>query len=69
MLDKDFIIDQVINNLLHSQHVAAKAGNCKGSIKIARLLLKLAEKYGNKIVNFTPIYSDEDSNSPPNKTQ
>lgn len=69
IVTKDFIIVQVINNLLHAQHVAAKAGDCNGSIKIARLLLKLAEKYGNKMVNFTTINSNEDTNSPPDKAQ
>lgn len=62
---KDFILEQTIKNLLQTQSVAAESGNCIGSIQVARLLVKLAQKYGNNVVDFSSVNGNEEYNHPP----
>lgn len=67
ILIKDYIIEQAMKKLLHVQNVAAEGGDWKGTIKVSLLLIKLAKKYGNKLIDFSTIESNEYSNKPPNE--
>lgn len=62
---KNCIIEQVIKNLLQTQCSAAERGDCTGSIRIARLLVKLAEKYGDNVVDFFSVNGNEKYSHPP----
>lgn len=50
---EDFVVGEVIKNLLRAQHVAAEDGDCAGAIKIARHLVKLSKKYRNSVIDFS----------------
>lgn len=65
MLVRDFIMERIIKNLLQTQHVAAERGDYTGSIRTAKLLIKLAKKYGNNVVDFSSVKGNEEYSHPP----
>lgn len=65
---KDIIIEQVIKNLLSAHKKIADSGNEKGLICLSRYLLKLAEKFGNVIIEVAAKEIQEKEGYPPNSS-
>lgn len=62
---RDYIVGCVIKNLLRTQHVAAEKGDCCGATKVTKLLVKMAKKYGNNVIDFSSVNGNEEYSHPP----
>lgn len=47
---KELIIEQDIKNLLQAQKTAAEKGDVKGAIVLSKEIIRLANKFGQKII-------------------
>lgn len=47
---KELIIEQDIKNLLQAQKTAAEKGDAKGAIVLSKEIIRLANKFGQKII-------------------
>lgn len=50
---EEFIIEQDIRNLLQAQKIAAEKGDVKGVIALSKEIIKLAHKFGQKIIEIS----------------
>ena len=69
VLVKELVIEQVIKNLLQAQKTAADKGDVKGVISLSKELIKLAHKFGQKIVEISAEKSEQYSDAPPNECE
>lgn len=66
---KELVIEQVIKNLLQAQKTAADKGDVKGVLSLSKELIKLAHKFGQKIVEISAEKSEQYSDAPPNECE
>ncbi len=66
---KEFIIEQNIKNLLQAQKAAADKGDVKGVLSLSKELIKLAHKFGQKIIEISAEKSEQYPGTPPNECQ
>lgn len=61
---KDYIIEVIVKNLLTSHKKLADSDNISGLISVTKILLKLANKCDDKVLNLTFIESESETTNP-----
>lgn len=65
---KELIIEQDIKNLLQAQKTAAEKGDAKGAIVLSKEIIRLANKFGQKIIEIG-TKKNQYAGAPPNECE
>lgn len=66
---KELIIEQDIKNLLQAQKTAAEKGDAKGAIVLSKEIIRLANKFGQKIIEIGTEKNNQYAGAPPNECE